>query len=236
MNPNKTARIAGLLYLLLAFLGFFGGMYIPSLTVSGNAAATVNNIMSHILLFRLSILSALLTPIVTVLVAYFLYKLLKPVNKNQAVFMVVFASAALPIAMLNELNHFAVLLALNGADYLNVFGVDQLNSQVMFFLNLRQYGMKIAAIFWGLWMLPLGYLIVKSHFIPKLFGILMIVACFGYLIDSIALFLLPGLNLDISRFTFIGEALLLLWLLIKGVNVKQWEKRARESARIETVS
>jgi hypothetical protein len=146
IKPNITARIAGFLYLLLTPLGFFGGEYIPSITVSGNAMATVNNIMAHTTLFRLSILSALITPIVTVLVALFLYKLLKPVNKNQAVLMVVFALAALPIAMLNELNHFAVLLALNSSDYLKVLGVDQLYSQVMFFLDLSHFGAEITAI------------------------------------------------------------------------------------------
>ena len=230
MNTNKTARTAGFLYLLLVPFGFFGGEYILSITVPGNAVATVSNIMAHTLLFRLSVLSALITPIVTVLVALFLYKLFKSVNKNQAVLMVIFALAALPIAMLSELNHFAVLLLLNGTEYLKVFSVDQLYSQVMFFLDLGHYGAFIAAIFWGLWLLPLGYLIFKSNFIPKLIGILITVAGFGYLVDSVALFLLPDLNIDISQFTFIGEVLLLLWLLIKGVNVEQWEKRAAESA------
>ena len=230
MNSNKTARTAGFLYLLLAPLAFLGIMYIPSITVPGDAVATVNNIMTHTLLFRLSILSALLTPIVTALVALSLYKLFKSVNKNQAVLMIVFTLVAAPIAMLNELNHFAVLLLLNGTDYLKVFSLDQLYSQVMFFLDLSHYGAEITAIFWGLWVLPLGYLIFKSNFIPKLIGILIIVAGFGYLVDSVALFLLPDLNLDISQFTFIGEVVLLLWLLIKGVNVAQWKKRALESA------
>ena len=230
MNTNKIARTAGFLYLLLVPFGFFGGEYIPSITVLGSAVATVSNIMAHTLLFRLSILSALITPIVVVLVALFLYKLFKSVNKNQAVLMVVFALAALPIAMLNELNHFAVLLLLNGTDYLKVFSVDQLYSQVMFFLDLSHYGAFIAAIFWGLWLLPMGHLVFKSGFLPRIIGVLLIIAGFGYIIDSAALFLLPDLNIDISQFTFYGELLLLLWLLIKGVNVEQWEKRALESA------
>ena len=100
----------------------------------------------------------------------------------------------------------------------------------MFFLDLSHYGAFITAIFWGLWLFPLGYLIFKSNFIPKLIGILMIVAGFGYIVDSVALFLLPDLNIDISRFTFYGELFLILWLLIKGVIVDQWEKRALESA------
>jgi hypothetical protein len=222
---NKTARIAGFLYLLLAPLGFFGLDYIPSITVPENGMATVSNIMTHTVLFRLSILSALLIPIVTASVALFLYKLFKPVDKIQATLMVLFTLVATPIAMLNELNHFAVLLLLNGSEYLKVFSVDQLYSQVMFFLDLSHYGVEITGIFWGLWLLPLGYLILKSNFIPKLIGILMLVAGFGYIVDPVALFLLPDLNIHIAQFTFFGELVLLLWLLIKGVNVEQWEKR-----------
>lgn len=220
-SDRKTARIAGFLYLLLVPLGFFGTMYIPSITVPGNAVATVNNIMAHTLLFRLSILSALITPIVTVLVALFLYKLLKPVNKNQAVLMVVFALAAAPIAMLNELNHFAVLLLLNGTEYLKVFSVDQLYSQVMFFLDLSHYGASITAIFWGLWLFPLGYLVFKSDFLPRILGVLLIIAGFGYIIDSVALFLLPDFNIRVTDYTFVGELFFLWWLLFKGVNVQQ---------------
>jgi hypothetical protein len=229
INPNNTARIAGFLYLLLVPLGFFGGMYIPSITVPGNAVTTVNNIIANESLFRLSILCALATPIVTVLVALFLYKLLKPINRNHAVLMVIFTLAAAPIAMLTELNHFAVLLLLNGADYLKVFSVEQLHSLVMFFLNLNHYGVFITQIFWGLWLLPLGYLVFKSGFLPRILGVMLIIAGFGYVIDSIILFLLPDLNITISQFTFIGELLFLLWLLFKGVNVEQWKKRALES-------
>jgi hypothetical protein len=221
ISPNRTARTAGFLYLLLVPFGFFGAKYIPSITVPGNAVATVNNIMAHTLLFRLSILSALITPIVTVLVALFLYKLLKSVNKNQAVLMVIFALAAAPIAMLNELNHFAVLLLLNGTDYLKAFSVDQLYSQVMFFLDLNHYGAFITAIFWGLWLFPMGYLVFKSGFLPRIIGVLLIIAGVGYIVDSAALFLLPDLNIAISKFTFIGELLFLLWLLFRGVKEQQ---------------
>lgn len=229
-SPLGYARTAGIFYLSLVPLGFFGGKYIPSITAPGNAVATVKNIMAHTSLFRLSILSALVTPIVTVLVALFLFQLLKSVNKNQAVLMVVFALAAAPIAMLNELNHFAVLLLLNGTDYLKAFSVDQLYSQVMFFLDLNHYGAFITAIFWGLWLLPMGYLVFKSGFLPRLIGVLLIIAGVGYVIDSAALFLVPDLDISISQFTFIGELLLLLWLLIKGVNVEKWEERDAASA------
>ena len=128
-NPNKTARIAGFLYLLLIPLGVFGILYVPStLFVPGDVAATASNIMANETLFRLSIVSALLTQVVQIFAVLFLYKVLKPAGKNLAVLMVVFILVAVPIAMLNELNQFAVLLLLNGAGYLAAFTTDQLQA------------------------------------------------------------------------------------------------------------
>ena len=231
ISPLIYARVAGILYLLMIPLGIFGILYVPStLIVSGDAAATANNIMASESLFRLSIVSALILQINQILLVLVLYKLLKPVNKIHASLMVVFALAAVPIAMLNEFNHFAALLFLSGADYLTAFGADQLHAQVMFFLDLHEHGIFIAQLFWGLWLFPMGYLIFKSGFLPKTIGVLLMIGCFGYLIDSFIFFLLPTIDITLSGFTFWGELLLPLWLLIKGVDVEQWEKRALESA------
>ena len=142
--------------------------------------------------------------------------------------MVIFILVAAPIAMLNELNQFAVLLLLSGADYLTAFTVDQLQTLVPLFLDLHEHGINIAGIFWGLWLFPLGYLVFKSGFLPRILGILLMIGCFGYLIESFAAFLLPNYEVEIALFTFWGEVLLPLWLLIKGVNVEQWKKRAVE--------
>jgi len=228
---QKTARIAGFLYLLLIPLGVFGMLYVPAtLFVPGNIALTISNIMANESLFRLSIVSALLTQIVQIFVVLFLYKVLKPVNKNLAVLMVVFILVAVPIAMFNELNQFTVLLLLSGADFLTIFTAEQLQSLVSLFLDMHKHGIFIAQIFWGLWLFPMGYLVLKSNYIPKIIGILLIVACFGYLIDSFIFFFIPNFSVTFSEFTFIGELLITLWLLIKGVNVEQWEKQALESA------
>ena len=159
-----------------------------------------------------------------------LYQLLKPVNKNMALLMVLFVLAAVPIGMLNELNNFAVLLLLSGADYLKVFTADQLQALVMLFLDLHKLGLPIAHIFWGLWLFPMGYLVFRSGFLPRILGVLMVIGCLGYLIQSVAAFLLPSFKLNIIFFTSWGELLLPLWLVIKGVNVEQWERRALESA------
>jgi hypothetical protein len=231
MNPNKTARVAGFLYLFTAPLALFGIMYVPStLIVPGNVAATANNIMASESLFRLGIVSALIYQTVFILVVLVLYKLLKPVNKNHAVLMVIFILVAVPIAMLDELNRFAVLLLLSGADYLTAFTADQLQALVPLFLDLHEHGINIATMFWALWLLPMGYLVFKSGFLPRILGVLLMIGCFGYLIDFFTFFLFPNFDAKISEFTFWGEVLFPLWLLIKGVNVEQWEKRALESA------
>jgi len=228
MNPNKTARIAGFLY-LLAIVFTMIGVAAKNIIVPGDAATTANNIMANEFQFRLGFMSELIAYSVYIFLVLALYKLLKPVNKNHAVHMVIIILVSVPIAMLNMLNQFAALLLLNGGDYLTAFTADQLKAGVMFFLDLLDHGVYIAFIFWGLWLFPMGYLAFKSGFIPKILGILLMIACFGYLIDFVTLFLFPNF-VEIRFFTFIGEPLFALWLLIKGVNVEQWEKRALESA------
>ena len=229
-NPNKTARVAGYLYLMLFPLGIFGIIYVPSsLIVLGDAATTASNIMANELLYRLSIVTALTLQIVYIFLALALYKLLNPVDKNNAVLMVILVLVAAPIAMLNELNHVAVLLVLSGSDFLTTFSLDQVQASVPLFLNLHEHGVFIAQIFWGLWLFPMGYLIFKSNFLPKALGILMIIGGFGYLVDSFVYFIFPDFDVTFSEFTFLGELLLPLWLMFKGVNHEQWEKYALKS-------
>ena len=230
MNPNKTARVAGFLYLIIFCLGIFAELFVRQrLIVPGDAATTVNSIMASESLFRLSLVSDLIRHTFLILLPLVLYKLLKPVNKNIALLMVIFALVSMPIAMLNMLNHFAALLLLSGADYLTAFEADQSHAQVMFFLDLYEYGVFIPQ-FLSLWLLPLGYLVFKSGFLPRILGILLMIGCFCYLTDVVLFFLFPNSDATLSLFAFIGELLFALWLLIKGVNVEEWEKRALESA------
>jgi hypothetical protein len=230
INPNRIARVAGMLYLIIFCLGIFAELFVrQSLIVPGDAATTVNNIMVSESLFRISLVSDLIRHTFLILLPLVLYQLLKPVGKNIALLMVIFALAGVPIALLNMLNHFAALLLLSGADYLTAFEADQLRAQVMFFLDLYEYGAFIPQ-FLGLWLLPLGYLVFKSGFLPRILGILLMIGCFGYVIDAVLFFLFASSAATLSLFAFIGELLFALWLLIKGVNIEQWEKRALESA------
>jgi hypothetical protein len=232
---NETARFSGILYLIAVPLAIFSVMYVPStLIVPGDAATTANNIIGSEWLFRSGIVSMLIVQIIYILKPLILYKLLKPVNKNHAVLMVILMLVSIPIAFINELNKFATLLLLSGADHLTLFNPDQLHAQAMFFLDLYTSGIVFAQIFWGLWLFPLGYLVFKSGFLPRILGILLIIGCFGYLIDSLAFLLFPSYQETIALIVmapnFISEFALFLWLLIKGVNVENWQKRAVESA------
>jgi hypothetical protein len=200
-------------------------MYVPStLIVPGDATTTANNIMDNELLFRMGIAGSLIVQLIQILVVLVLYKLLKPVNKNYAVLMVVFALIGIPISMLNTLNRVAALVLLNGADFLEVFGVDQLHALVMLFLNLNEQGVLIAQLFWGLWLFPLGYLVYKSGYFPRILGVLLMIGCFGYLLDSFSNFLFnEEIYLPVSILLTSGEILFMGWLLIKGANLPEME-------------
>jgi len=220
---QKTARLAGILYLLLVPLGIFGILYTPTLIISGDPAATAANIATSESLFRLSIFAALACAVVNTLVVLVLDKLLKPVNKFMSSLMKIFLLLAVPIGMLNELNRFAVLDLVNNKTYLELFTSEQLQAQMMFFLKLHEYGIEVAGIFWGLWLFPMGYLVYKSGFLPKIIGVLLIIGCFGYLADFLV-FLFWNDQIAFSEFTFIGEVLLPLWLLFRGVNTEALQR------------
>jgi hypothetical protein len=197
--------------------------------VHGDATATVNNILASESLFRIGFVSNLMGQAVFILLVLALYRLLAPVNKNQAVLMTVFALVGIPIAMLSMVNQAAAMLLLSGADYLTAFELNQLHALVMLFLELQGHSINIAQIFWGLWLLPFGYLVFKSGFIPAILGILLVIGGFGYLIDFFIKILLPDYGLTISQFTFVGELLFPLWLLIRGVNVERWKNAHRQT-------
>ena len=221
---KKTARIAGFLYLIMAITGIFGEYVRSTLIAYGDAAATASNIMASESLFRIGFISDLTMITCYFLTACVLYMLLKPVNKNIALLFVLFTLGSVSVMFINALNQFATLLLLSGAGYLTIFGADQLNALAMLFLNLHKYGYTIAQIFFGLWLLPLGYLIFKSGYFPRILGILVMIACFGHLLEFFQVFLFPGYEVIAYPglvAAVIGEFSLMFWLLIKGAKIPE---------------
>lgn len=226
-SNKKTARIAGLLYLIVVLTGIFSLGYVPSkLIVDDNAAATVLNIRTSETLFRLGILSSIICYTAFLLLPLVLYKLLKPVNKIPAALMVIFAVVSVPLSLINLLDKFAILTLISKAGYLTAVGADQLQTQVLLYLDYYDNGIKIVSIFWGLWLLPFGYLVYRSGLLPKVLGIFLMAGCFGYLINFAGNFLFPAYHqMGISSFirlpASIGEIGTCLWLLVMGVKEKQ---------------
>ncbi len=232
-SKQKTARVAGLLSIILLVSGSFALFIESRLIVPGNIAITAGNILASETLFRFGFTSGLICQTLFILFAILLYKLYKPVNKNWALIMLIFALIPVPIAMLSHVNQFGALLLLKSADCMKAFTINQVHAQAMFFLDLHKHGILIATIFWGIWLLPLGFLAFKSGFVPKIFGVLLMIGCFGYVMRFFLTFLFQSYSGEFSLIlaaAHIGEVSHGLWLLIKGVNVEQWEKRALESA------
>ena len=226
-STKRTARIAGLLYLVNAITGFFSIVYVPSrLIVYGDAAATAANILASERLFRIGIVSELICAVEFLFLVWVLYRLLGGVNKTQASLMVILGVAFVPIMCVNVLNDIAALTLLRGADFLSVFDKRQLEAMAMLFLDLHRYGFVVGWIF-GMWLFPFGLLVFKSGFLPRIIGVLLIAAGFGYLADCLTPLLLPSYANVVGRFAGIaltlGEPSIILWLLIKGAREQPLE-------------
>ena len=218
---QKTARTAGLLYLLFMLTFIFSSVVRSRMIVFGDAVTTANNVMASEWLFRIGFISEILSAAFFLLAAWTLYAILKSVNKNLALLFLLLNLSGVVIECMNALNLFAALLFLSGADYLKAFEVNQLKSFAMFFLNSYQSGFMIAQVFYGAWLLPLGYLVFKSGFLPRILGMLLMVDCVGILIWFFQFFLLPSypaIAYPSYAIGFIAELSLGLWLLIRGVN------------------
>jgi hypothetical protein len=225
MHPtDKAARVAGAVYLSMIFTAPFSLIYVPSkLIVRGNATATANNILAHETLFRLGIVAELISAVIFIFVVMALYRLLSGVNKTHASHMVALVLVSAAVGFMNVLSNIAALTLFRGADFLAVLEKPQRDALAMLFLRLHGQGNVINEIFWGLWLFPFGALVMKSGFLPRILGILLIVNGFAYLATSLTSLLLPTYAGVVSRFALIaetGELWIMLWLLIKGAKVQ----------------
>lgn len=224
---NKTnGRIAGAIYLVVVLTGIFSLGYVPNqLILWDDPATTFQNIRNEELLFRLGILSSLICYLSFAFLPITLYAIFKDINTTYATTMVILVLVSIPISILNLQNEFAVLSLIKPQPYLEAFHSNQIQSQVIGYLKQYNDGIHIVSFFWGLWLLPLGYLIIKSGILPKLLGYLLILGCFGYLINFIGNTLHANYTQNIIAKILrlsgsVGEIGTCLWLLILGVKNK----------------
>lgn len=223
---KRTARSAGSIYLVVVLTGIFSLAYVPSKLIDWkDAAKTVQQISASESLFRWGIASSIICYIAFLLLPLALYKLLRPVHEQAAKLMVILAIVSVPVSILNMQHKFEVLTLIKGADHLKIFDSVQIASQVMAQLSAYDDGILIATIFWGLWLLPFGFLVYHSGMLPKILGVLLVLGCFGYLINFFGQVLIPDFSeMAIARYitkpASLGEIGTCLWLLIMGVRIK----------------
>jgi len=223
MAKQHIARLAGFMYLLLVMSGIFYLVYVPSqLMVTGDSLATVNNIKESEFLFRLGIAVGVLSNVFFLVLPFILFALLKDINRNYALLMVVLSTVSVPFSLFNMVDKVNILTLLSGAQYLDVLGMEHIQAQVMLLLKSYSNGIQVIQLFWGLWLFPFGLLVFKSGYIPKLFGVLLMTGCFGYLIKFFGFILYPNVELPefVSMPSAFGEIGICLWLLIMGIKEK----------------
>jgi Domain of unknown function (DUF4386) len=218
ISLRQAALVAGLGLLALAVLAPVANFgVLQKLIAPGDAKTTAQNIAAAQGLFRIAIGSLFVVAVLDVVVAWALYILFQPVNRSlsllAALFRVVYATM-FAMALNNLLS---ALQLLGGADFLKAFGTDQLQAQMMVVLSTFQSGWDLALIFFGLHLFILGMLVFWSGKGLRVLGILVIAAGLGYVVDGGGKLLLPNYTMTVSTFTFVGEALLILWLLWKGI-------------------
>jgi len=224
ISQRKAARVAGFLYLCVWVFALIPGFIRSSLVVPGDAATTANNIMASEMLFRIGFVIDLIHQACLLLLAWVLYVLFKPVNKNLALLFVLCISVSAAIQCINLLNYSAALHVLSVSDYMTVFETDQLHALAMFYLDLNMPGILIAQIFFGGWLLPLGYLVFKSGYLPRILGVLLMIGSCGYLIDVFISFLFPSyraISIPGLAVATIAEFSLPMGLLLKGAKIPE---------------
>lgn len=222
---KKTARVAGLWYVLCAIIAPIALLYIPGkLIVKGDATETAHRILASEMLFRIGIASYLVGTVLGIFVVLALYRLFKGVNQQQALLMVIFSLVQVPITFINELNQFAALALIRGGNFMSVLDKPQRDSLAMLCLHLYEQGYVVAEIFWGLWLLPMGLLVIRSGFIPRILGWWLLGNGFAYLLLSFTGMLWPQYQPTVWKFGqpfFFGEVAFMLWLVIVGVRPKR---------------
>jgi len=224
--PVRTrARMTGVVYLLFFLTAVLGAVLTPSTNalggLSGDAAATANNILSHQASFRLGwALGLVSTAFYVALIALF-YQLFRPVSRRLALLAAFFGLVGCAITAFGSLFQLAPLAVLGGSPYLSVFSARQLQALALFLLNLNAQAGNIALPFFGVFQLFLGYLIFRSTFLPRILGALIALAGVGWLI-----FLAPPIANALLTYLevlgFVAEAALMFWLLLFGVNLRRW--------------
>ena len=222
-STKRAARLAGLLYFLFSLPGPFALLYVPNkLFVRGDVTATADHIRSYAGLLRMGIAAELIGFAGFIFVGLALYRLFKPVSEGSALAMLVLDLMSVPISFLCVLAEVAAqdLAGAGGtASLFSAFAPGQRDALAYLALRLHGRGFVVAGLFWGLWLFPFALCVIRSRFIPRILGYLLIIAGVGYVAGSFAGLAAPDYAAAVGRVTSIlvvGELPIIFWLLIWG--------------------
>jgi hypothetical protein len=220
---KKTARIAGLWYVVLAIGAGYTWFYITKTFVPECAVSTIQNILATETQYIASILLSIIGQTGFIFLALALYRLFKHVNQVQSRLMLTLVVISVAISFVNIIFQTGALVFLNRASYFTAFTTEQIYELTTMFLHFNIFGVYIVTIFWGLWLLPLAYLTYKSNFFPKIIAYLLVISGIGYIVSSLTFIISPDIHKVLVNYLSIPEAIgevsMLLWLLIKGVSL-----------------
>jgi hypothetical protein len=230
-SPRLQARITGAFYLVTILTGIFAQGFVSGrLLVDGDAAATATNILTHRGLFQLGFAVYLIEMACQIAMTALFYDLLKPAGRSVSLLAAFLGFAGCVIKTFSRVFFIAPLFVLGGAHYLSVFSAEQLQALALLFLKVNDHGAAIALVFFGLYALLTGYLIIRSTFLPRILGVLSVLGGLGwlsFLYQPLGYRLFPY----IAALGLLGAASLILWLLVVGVNEQRWKEQVRASGQ-----
>ncbi len=225
-SPRFKARAAGALSLLTLLTGTFAQMFVSGrLVVEGDAAATAANILAHKSFFQLGFAVYLIEMACQIAMTALFYELLKPAGRSVSLIAAYLGLSGCVIKTVGRLFYIAPLFILGGAHYLNAFSLEQLQALALLFLKVNDHGAGIALAFFGFYALLKGYLIIRSTFLPRILGVLSVLAGLG-LLTFLSPTLGPRLFTYVAALGLLGAAPQILWLLVFGVNEARWKEQA----------
>jgi Domain of unknown function (DUF4386) len=220
MSLAKAARISGFGLLIMILTVPFAEFYIFPKIISEDATLTFKNIVEHRTLFTVGVLFHFITLICDIIVAWSLYIFLKPINQNLSLLVAWFRLSYVAMYLVVLTNFIKILNLLDIGKQLEIPQQYQI-SAIAFYMNSFKLEWSFSLMLFGVYLIILGYLVFKAEYVPKIFGILLIIAGLGYLINTFCLFLFPNLDTSFLLITFFGEMIFMLWLLIKGTRIKK---------------
>lgn len=222
ISLGSVARVAGLSLLIMVVAAPFAELYVfPKLIVGSNWEETAKNILANKSLFRTGTLAYLITFICDLLVTWALYFLLKPVSMSLTLLTAWFRLTYTIIALVAFVNLVSILKLVNNPDILAALSSDLLVERIRFSITAFKNGWYFSILFFGIHLGLLGYLVYRSGYIPKILGVLLIISGLGYLANGLKPFMFPDTNIDFAVYTFYGEVIFMLWLLVRGYRIKE---------------